>query len=129
MIPYFDYRPSLARMRDEIDAAVARVLDSGRLILGDEVRNFEAAFAEYVGVSHAVGVANGTDAVELALRALEIGPGDEIVTVANAGVPPISALRRVGAVPRFVDVRPDAGSKSSTGSMMAARPVAESATT
>lgn len=101
MIRFFDYRPALATMRDEIDGAVRRVLDSGQLILGDEVRAFEQEFAGFVGAAHAVGVASGTDAIVLSLRALGVGPGDEVVTVANAGVPPIAAIRAVGALPCF----------------------------
>ncbi len=104
MIPFFDYRPALATMRDEIDAAVGRVLDSGRLILGDEVRAFEQEFAAFAGAAQAVGVGTGTDAIVLALRALGVGPGDEVITVANAGVPPVAAIRLVGATPRFVEI-------------------------
>ena len=104
MIPFFDYRPELAPMRAEIDAALARVLASGRLILGPEVEAFEHELAGWIGARHAVGVANGTDAITLALRALGIGTGDEVVTVANAGAPPVAAIRSAGATPRFVDV-------------------------
>jgi aminotransferase EvaB len=107
MIPFFDYRPELQRLRPEIDAAVNRVLDSGRLILGAEVEALEREFARYVGVSHAVGVGSGTDALTLAMLALGIGRGDEVLTVANAGVPSVAAIRAAGATPRFVDVRPD----------------------
>ncbi len=107
MVDYFDYRPGLLRHRDEIDRAIARVLDSGQLVLGPEGAAFEREFAEYVGSPHAVGVGSGTDALVLALRALGIGPGDEVITVANAGVPPVAAIRATGAIPRFVDVRAD----------------------
>ena len=104
MIPFFDYRPELAPIRAEIDTALARVLASGRLILGPEVEAFEHELARWIGARHAIGVANGTDAIALALRALGIGTGDEVVTVANAGAPPVAAIRVVGATPRFVDV-------------------------
>jgi aminotransferase EvaB len=107
MIPFFDYRPLQARLRPELDEAIARVLDSGQLILGDEVRGFETEFAAYVGCAHGVGVNSGTDALLLSLRALGIGSGDEVITVANAGVPPVAAIRAVGASPTFVDVRRD----------------------
>ena len=107
MIDFFDYRPQLDRYRDEFDAAIARVLASGRLILGEEVEAFEEEFARFVGVAHAVGVGTGTDALTLSLRALEIGPGDEVVTVANAGVAPIAGIRASGASLRLVDVDPD----------------------
>ena len=106
MIRDCDYRPEYHAIRDEIDAALSRVLDSGRLILGDEVHAFESEFAAWVGAREAVGVANGTDALTLALRALDIGTGDEVLTVANAGVPTVAAIRAAGALPRFVDVDP-----------------------
>ena len=107
MIPAFDFRSGYERHRTEFDAAMARVLASGQLILGPEVRAFEEEFAGYVGVALGVGVASGTDALTLALRALGIGPGDEVITVANAGVPPVAAIRAAGATPRFADVHPD----------------------
>jgi dTDP-4-amino-4,6-dideoxygalactose transaminase len=106
VIPYFDPRPEYRRLKDEIDAAVARVLDSGRLILGPEVAAFETEFASWVGSPAGVGAASGTDALILALRALGVRPGDEVLTVANAGVPPVAAVRAVGARPRFADVDP-----------------------
>lgn len=105
-VAYFDYRPAYLRHKNEVDAAIARVLASGRLVLGPEVAAFEREFAAYTGCAHAVGVASGTDAVELALRGLGIGPGDEVLSVANAGAPPVAAIRAAGATPRFVDVTP-----------------------
>ncbi len=110
MVPYFDYRPGYRRIQTEIADAVARVLDSGQLILGDEVRAFEEEFAGFVGARRTVGVNSGTDALVLALRVIGVGPGDDVLTVANAGVPPVAAIRAVGATPRFVDV--DRGSLS-----------------
>ena len=107
MIAYFDYRPEYHELRQEVDEAIRRVLESGRVILGPEVRSFEKECAASVGVGGAVGVASGTDALVLALKALEIGPGDEVLTVANAGVPPVAAIRATGAEPRFVDVLPE----------------------
>jgi aminotransferase EvaB len=92
--------------RDEILAAVQAVLGSGRLILGPSVARFEAEFAGYCGVRHGVGVDNGTNAITLGLRALGVGPGDEVITVANTAVPTISAVVTAGATPRFVDVDP-----------------------
>jgi len=106
MIAYFDYRPELQRLRAEIDESIARVLDSGQVILGPEVRSFESECATALHVPAAVGVASGTDALIVALRSLDIGHGDEVITVANAGVPPVAAIRAVGARPRFVDVDP-----------------------
>jgi dTDP-4-amino-4,6-dideoxygalactose transaminase len=106
MLAYFDYRPEYRRLREELDAAWRRVLESGRLVLGPEVEAFEAEFAAWLGVAHGVGTNSGTDALILALRALGIGPGDEVITVANAGVPTVAAVRAVGAFPRLVDVDP-----------------------
>jgi dTDP-3-amino-3,4,6-trideoxy-alpha-D-glucose transaminase len=90
----------------EIEQAVHRVLNSGWYILGQEVEQFEAAFAAYHGVAHAVAVANGTDAIELALRALGIGAGDEVITVAHTAMPTVVAVERAGAVPVLVDIDP-----------------------
>ncbi len=104
MIAYFDYRPEYRKYRDEIDEAIRRVIESGRLILGPEVEAFERECAASVGVEHGVGVNSGTDALALALRALGVGPEDEVLTVANAGVPTISAIRTIGAIPRFVEI-------------------------
>lgn len=93
--------------RQEIDAAVLRVLGSTRYILGPEVEALEREFAAYIGTGHAVGVANGTDALELALRALEIGPGDEVITVSHTAVATVAAIEAAGAMPVLVDVEPD----------------------
>jgi dTDP-4-amino-4,6-dideoxygalactose transaminase len=92
--------------KKEIDAAVARVLASGRYILGAEAEAFEREFAAYLGCNGAVGVANGTDALELALRALGVGPGDKVVTVANTVSATAAAIQAVGAEIAFVDVEP-----------------------
>ena len=107
MIQAFDCRDAYLRHKAEIDAAIARVLNSGQFILGPELEAFEVEFAQYIGARHAVGVASGTDSLILALRALDVGAGNEVITVANTAVPTISAIRAVGAVPRFVDVCPD----------------------
>lgn len=90
--------------KTEIDAAVARVLASGRYILGAEAEAFEREFAAYLGCNGAVGVANGTDALELALRALGVGPGDKVVTVANTVSATAAAIQAVGAGIVFVDI-------------------------
>lgn len=89
-----------------ITETTAQILAGGRLILGDQVAAFEREFASYIGVPHCLGVANGTDALELALRALDIGPGDTILTVANAGMYAAAAAICVGARPVFIDVEP-----------------------
>jgi aminotransferase EvaB len=93
--------------REEILAAVEGVLTSGKLILGPSVAAFEEAFAGYCGVGHGIGVDNGTSAVMLALLAIGVGPGDEVVTVSNTAVPTVSAIVSAGGVPRFVDIDPD----------------------
>jgi dTDP-4-amino-4,6-dideoxygalactose transaminase len=82
-----------APLRSELDAAVARVHDRGWYILGPEVEAFERDFSAYCGAGHCIAVANGTDALELSLRALAIGPGHEVVTVANAGMYATTAIR------------------------------------
>ena len=105
-IPMFDYRAQLATLRDEITAAIARVLDSGTLILGAEVERFENEFAATIGTGGGVGVNSGTDALAIALRAFGIGERDEVVTVANTAVPTVSAIRSIGATPVFCEVDP-----------------------
>jgi dTDP-4-amino-4,6-dideoxygalactose transaminase len=93
-------------LREEIDAAIRRVLDSGWYILGDEVASFEAEFAAYLGTEHAVGVGSGTEAIHLALAACEIGAGDEVVTVSHTAVATVAAVEMTGATPVLVDVDP-----------------------
>jgi dTDP-4-amino-4,6-dideoxygalactose transaminase len=106
MIQAFDPCQEYKRHAREIDAAIGRVLISGHVILGPEVESFEREFAAYVGAGQAVGVKSGTDALIIALRALGIGPQDEVITVANTAVATVAAIRAAGAVPRFVDVDP-----------------------
>ena len=89
---------------DAIRAAIARVLESGEYVLGGEVAAFERAFANYCGRGHAVGVGNGTDALILALKALGIGPGDEVITVSHTAVATVAAIVASGAVPVLIDV-------------------------
>lgn len=102
-----DLRRGYLAYRDEIDAAVRRVLDSGWYILGREVSAFEDAFAKWCGVGHAVGVANGTDAITVALRALGIGRGDAVFTVSHTAVATVAAIELAGATPVLIDVEPD----------------------
>jgi len=106
-IPYVNIAGQHAPMKGELLEAIARVIDSGKFILGDEVDEFEKRFAELCGVRFAVGLNSGTDALILALRALGIGPGDEVVTVSNSFVASTSCIMLVGAQPVFVDVRED----------------------
>jgi dTDP-4-amino-4,6-dideoxygalactose transaminase len=107
-IPFNDLRRAVAELRDDLDAALARVLDSGWFVLGREGQAFEEEFAAAVDAPYAVGVGSGTDAIELALRALGIGPGDEVVTQANTCVPTVSAIERAGGTPVLCDVEADA---------------------
>ena len=107
MIPFNDLKPLVAKHRAEIDAAIARVLDRGWFILGPEVEAFETEFATFHGAGlHAIAVANGTDAIELALRAAGIGPGDEVITTPLTAVPTVCAIERAGAKPVFADIDP-----------------------
>jgi dTDP-3-amino-3,4,6-trideoxy-alpha-D-glucose transaminase len=106
MIPFNDLKPLHTILAKELDEAIQRVVKRGWFILGPEVEAFEAAFAAYHGVAHAVGVANGTDAIELALRAADVGPGDEVITVAHTAVATVCAVERAGATPVLVDIDP-----------------------
>lgn len=92
--------------RDDILAAVDQVFRSGRLVLGESVASFEKEFSAYCGVAHGVGVDNATNGLFLALKALGLGAGDEVITVANTAVPTVSAIVQSGATPRFVDIDP-----------------------
>jgi dTDP-4-amino-4,6-dideoxygalactose transaminase len=105
-IPFVDLQAEYIALKTELDAAASRVLASGWYILGQEVRAFEQEFAAYLGVAHAIGVASGTDAVLLACRALEIGPGDEVITVAHTAVATVAAIALSGARPVLVDIEP-----------------------
>ena len=108
-IPFNDLSRGVAELRDELDTALARVLDSGWFVLGGEGEAFERELAAACSVADAVGVGSGTDAIELALRALGIGPGDDVVTQANTCVPTVAAIERAGATPILCDVEPAAG--------------------
>ena len=103
-VPLVDVRAAYLAQQAELDAAVAGVVRSGRFILGPEVAAFEAAFARFCGVRRAVGTASGTAAIHLALAALGVGPGDEVVTVAHTFTASAEAVTHAGARPRFVDV-------------------------
>jgi len=105
-VPLFDTKTPLAPLRDDLDARVRAVMDDGRFILGPEVSAFEADFAGYLGVAHAIGVANGTDALTLALRALDVGPGDEVVVPSFTFYASAEAIGPTGATPVFCDVDP-----------------------
>lgn len=104
-IPFLDLGAAYRELQPQIDAAVARVLASGWYILGPEVEGFEAEWAAFCGASHAVGLANGLDALILALRAVGIGPGDEVIVPSNTYIATWLAVSAVGATP--VPVEPD----------------------
>jgi dTDP-3-amino-3,4,6-trideoxy-alpha-D-glucose transaminase len=106
VIPCASPRAGYLAHQAEIDAAIAAVLDGGRYILGENVAAFEQEFARYVGADHAVGVASGTDALHLALRACGIGHGDEVVTVGHTAVATVAAVEMCGARAILVDVEP-----------------------
>ena len=106
-IPFLDLAAMTREVRDDVERGWKRVLASNRFIGGDEVARFEAAWASYCQVPCALGVANGTDALQLTLTALGIGPGDEVIVPANTFVATAEAVVLAGAVPRFADVSPD----------------------
>ncbi len=106
-VSLFDTASPIAPLRDELRAAVDRVLDSGVFVLGPEVEGFEREFADYLGAGHAVGVANGTDALTIALRAMGVGPGDEVVVPSFTFYASAEAIPPTGARPVFCDVDPD----------------------
>ena len=106
-IPQADPRASYLAAKAEIDAAITRVLGSGSYILGTEGAAFEAEFAAWLGVPHALGCANGTDALVLALKGLGVGPGSAVATVSHTAVATVAAIELAGAVPVLLDVEPD----------------------
>jgi dTDP-4-amino-4,6-dideoxygalactose transaminase len=122
LVLFNDLSRGTAAIRRELDEAVGRVLESGWYVLGGEDEAFEAEFAAFCGAGHAVAVGSGTDAIELALRALELGPGDEVVTQANTCVPTVSAIERAGATPVLCDVEPEAGTMDPESFRAAAGP-------
>lgn len=107
MIPFVDLRREYQEIKEEINQAIQRVLESGWFILGEELKAFEKEFAEYLGVKHAVGVNSGSDALYLAIKALGIGNGDEVITVSHTFISTVDAITRNGAKPVFVDIDPE----------------------
>ncbi len=106
-VPLFDIATPLAPLRSRVDRAIAEVLDSGQFILGPQLRAYEAEFAAYCGATHGVGVANGTDAITIALRAMGVGPGDEVVVPSFTFYASPEAIIPTGARPVFCDIDPD----------------------
>jgi len=105
-VAFNDLRTPYLAIKPEIDRATARVLDSGWYILGSETQAFEEEFAAYCGTTSCVGVNSGTDALQLALRACDIGPGDEVITVSHTAVATVAAIALSGATPVLVDIEP-----------------------
>ncbi|HEY8032699.1 MAG TPA: DegT/DnrJ/EryC1/StrS family aminotransferase [Methylocella sp.] len=105
MIPFLDMKAPYLELKDELEEAVARVVKSGWFIGGPEVEDFEADYASYCGAAHCVGVANGLDALHLALRAVGVAPGDEVIVPSNTYIATWLAVSQCGAIP--VPVEPD----------------------
>lgn len=103
-IPIIDLNKQYESIRPELDGAIARVLQKGSFILGEEVAAFEREFAEFCGASNAVGVASGTEALQLALMACGVGENDEVIAPAHTAVATIAAIEATGAHPRLVDI-------------------------
>jgi dTDP-4-amino-4,6-dideoxygalactose transaminase len=105
-IPFVDLKAQYLSIKDEMDAAIAAVLNESAFIGGPHMKNFEEAFARYTGAAQCVGVANGTDAIFIALKAMGIGAGDEVITVANSFIATSEAIAMAGANVVFVDINP-----------------------
>ena len=105
-VPMVDLRRQYLALKEEIDASLAEVLERTHFIMGENVAAFEREAADYLGVAHAIACANGTDALHLALLALDIGPGDEVVTTPFTFIATAEAIAYVGATPVFVDIDP-----------------------
>jgi dTDP-4-amino-4,6-dideoxygalactose transaminase len=108
-IPLVDLKAAYARQKAEIDAAIQDVIDNTRFIQGKEVKDFDAAYAEFCGTRHAIGVGSGTAALHLCLAALGIGPGDEVAVPVHTFIATAEPVSWLGARPRFVDVDPETG--------------------
>ena len=108
-IPFVDLKCNSPKIRHEISAAVEQAIDDGQYILGDQVAAFEHSFASFCGAKHGIGLGNGTEALHLTLRALGVGPGDEVISVSNTFFATVEAIVSVGATPILIDVLPENG--------------------
>jgi dTDP-4-amino-4,6-dideoxygalactose transaminase len=106
-VPFVDLSAQYQSIQEEVDEAIAQVLAKGDFILGEAVELFEGEFADYCQVKHGVGVDSGTSALELTLRAYDIGPGDEVITAANTFIATVLAISYTGATPVLVDIDPE----------------------
>jgi dTDP-4-amino-4,6-dideoxygalactose transaminase len=106
-VPFVDLKANYERISDSIDTGIQSVIDDTAFIKGDQLTQFESEFADYLGLEHGIGVASGTDALYLALEAVGVEPGDEVVTVSHTFVSSVDGIVRHGARPRFVDIDPD----------------------
>ena len=106
-VPFLNLKAEYESLKQDIDREIHEVLDSGYFVLGEKVKEFEIEFAEYLGVARVVTVNSGTSALYLAVRALNIGPGDEVITSAHTFVATCEAIAMTGAIPRLVDVLPE----------------------
>src|SRR3989440_9681880 len=104
---FIELKRQYAQYRSEIDARMRAVLDHGHFIMGPEIAELESKLAAYVGVKHCLTVASGTLSLEIALRALDIGPGDEVITVPFTWISTAEVILLVGAKPVFIDIEPD----------------------
>ena len=104
MIKAWDYIDEYKKIKSKIIKSIDKSLESGFLILGPQLKIFEKNFTKFIGVKFGLGVGNCTDAIFIALKALDIGNGDEVITVSNTAVPTVTAIVNAGAKPKFVDV-------------------------
>ncbi len=118
-IPLVDLKAQYAAIQADVDDAMRRVLENTSFIMGPEVKAFEASFAAYCDTQYCIGVASGTAALELTLRALGVGPGDEVITVAHTFIATAEAISAVGATPVFIDIDPSTYNMA-TGALVAA---------
>src|SRR5438477_4452003 len=106
-IPFLDLGRQYASIKDDVDRVMREVVTAGQFILGPNVKAFEAEFADYCRTRHAIGVASGTDAIRLALEALAIGPGAEVITSPFTFMATAEMISQAGAVPVFADIDPE----------------------